>query len=54
MPPAANLPIAITLSPAQVDDVLRAASGDNASSLATLISSTLSAPTERFTPRRPR
>lgn len=44
MPPAANLPIAITLSPAQVDDVLRAASGDNASSLATLISSTLSAP----------
>ncbi len=45
MPQAANLPIAITLSPAQVDDVLRAASGDNASSLATLISSTLSAPT---------
>lgn len=45
MPPAANLPIAITLSRAQVDDVLRAASGDNASSLASLISSTLSAST---------
>src|ERR1700760_3770595 len=46
MPAAANLPIAITLSPAQVGDVLRPASGDNPSSLATLISSTLSAPVD--------
>jgi hypothetical protein len=45
MPAAANLSIAITLSPDQVDDVLRAASGDRASSLATLISSTLATST---------
>jgi hypothetical protein len=50
VPPAANLSIAITLSSAQVDEVLRAASGDSASSLATLISSTLSAPTNGADP----
>jgi len=44
MLPDANLSVAISLSAAQVEEVLRAASGDSASSLATLISSTLSAP----------
>jgi hypothetical protein len=45
MPPGPKLSIAITLSPGQVEEVLRSASGDGASSLATLISSTLSAST---------
>ncbi len=40
----ANLSISITLSPAQVDEVLRSASSDSASSLASLISSALSDP----------
>ena len=40
----ANLSISITLSAEQVDDVLRAASHDSASSLASLVSSALSAP----------
>jgi len=44
VPPGANLPIAIALTPAQVEDVLRAASAGKASSLASLISSTLAGP----------
>jgi hypothetical protein len=43
-----NLSISITLSPAQVDDVLRSASRPRASSLAALISSALSAPPARL------
>jgi hypothetical protein len=39
-----NLSIAITLSPAQVEDVLRSASRSRASSLAALISSAMHAP----------
>ena len=42
MPSRANLSISITLSPEQVEDVLRAASHTSASSLSALISSTLS------------
>ncbi len=44
MPGRANLSISITLSPAQVDDVVRAASQTRASSLTALISSALSEP----------
>ncbi len=40
--PSANLSISITLSSAQVDEVLRAASSDSASSLAALIGTALS------------
>jgi hypothetical protein len=42
VPPSANLAISITLSSAQVDEVLRSASSDSASSLAALISTALS------------
>ncbi len=44
MPRSANLSISIILSPAQVDDVLRAASQSRASSLTALICSALSEP----------
>ncbi len=46
MPPRRNLSIAITLSPDQVEDVLRSASRSRASSLAALIAAALSAPAQ--------
>jgi hypothetical protein len=42
-----QIPIAITLSPAQVDEVVRAASQSRAPSISTLIAASLSAPLTR-------